>query len=202
MKLGLYGGSFDPVHRGHIDPIVEACRRLRLDRVIYLPTANPPHKPDRLMAPAHRRFTMVELAALEHPELMVSAHELTPGVRAFSIDSVEHFAREYPQAHLHLVVGADSYRHLDTWHRWRELVALCDPVVLVRPGWDFDQVLDRLHPELKELVEAGRATVLENPPVDVSSTRLREMLSAGEDVPEEMMPPLVVEYVRKYNLYS
>lgn len=202
MKIGLYGGSFDPVHCGHIEPILEAKRQLGLDVVIYLPTAEPPHKPGRLMAPAHSRFAMVELALLEQPDLVVSAFELTPGNPAYSVDSAEHFAGEYSGSELFLILGGDSYRYLDTWHRWRTLVTICQPAVLVRPDWDLERVVDGLHPELRALMTSGHAVFVENPPVNVSSTRLRDLLARGAPVPSEMMPPLVVEYVRKYKLYS
>ncbi len=202
MRIGLYGGSFDPVHCGHIEPILVARRQLRLDRVIYLPTADPPHKPDRSMAPAHARFAMVELALLDQPDLIVSPLELTPGRPAYSVDSAEHFAAEYPGAELFLILGGDSYRQLDTWHRWRELVTICAPAILVRPGWEYERVVEGLHPELAALMTSGRTTFIENPAVDVSSTRLRSLLSRHAPVGPEMMPSLVVEYVEKYQLYS
>lgn len=202
MKIGLYGGSFDPVHCGHIEPILVAKRQLGLDRVIYLPTAEPPHKPDRSMAPAHARFAMVELALLDQPDLFVSAFELTPGRPAFSVDSAEQFAAEYPGAKLFLILGGDSYRQLDTWHRWRDLVEICAPAILVRPGWELERVVNGLHPELAALMTDGGATFVENPAVDVSSTHVRDLFSRRDPVPPEMMPPLVVEYVEKYQLYS
>ena len=202
MKIGLYGGSFDPVHCGHIEPILEAQRQLGLDRVIYLPTADPPHKPDRVMAPAHRRFAMVELALLDQPDLVVSAFELTPGKPAFSVDSAEHFARANPDAELFLLLGGDSYRYLDTWSRWRDLLAVCRPAVLVRPGWARSRIVDGLHPELEQLIGRDGVDFVENLPVAASSTGLRALFARGEAVPPEMMPRLVVEYVTKYQLYS
>ena len=202
MKIGLYGGSFDPVHRGHIEPILEARRQLDLDRIYYLPTAEPPHKPERSMAPAHSRFAMVELALLDQPHLMVSAFELTPGEPAYSVDSAAHFAARYPDSELLLLLGGDSYRYLDTWNRWRDLVSICRPAVLVRPDWEMGRILDGLHPELAELIADGRVVFVENPPVNASSTHLRGLFAQGKPVPETMMPPLVVEYIRKYKLYS
>ena len=202
MKIGLYGGSFDPVHCGHIEPILEARRQLGLDRVIYLPTADPPHKPDRVMAPAHCRFAMVELALLDQPDLLVSSYELTPGRPAYSADSAEYFASEYPGSELFLLLGGDSYRYLDTWHRWRDLLTICQPAVLVRPGWEMDRIVEGLHPELEARIADDGVAFVENPPVSVSSTALRRLLASGEYVAPEMMPPLVVEYVKKYQLYS
>ena len=101
MKIGLFGGSFDPIHRGHVEPVREARRRLGLERVIYLPTATPPHKPRRALAPALARFAMVELALLGEEGLYVSAHELTPERPAYTVETLEHFRRQMPEAELH-----------------------------------------------------------------------------------------------------
>ncbi|MEO1084393.1 MAG: nicotinate-nicotinamide nucleotide adenylyltransferase [Acidobacteriota bacterium] len=116
MRIGLYGGTFDPVHRGHVEPVRSAARVLDLDRVIYLPTAQPPHKRGRRTAPAWRRFTMVELALLGDAECRVDPFEMT-GDFAYTIDTVEHFERRFAGARLFLIVGADSFVALHTWRR-------------------------------------------------------------------------------------
>jgi nicotinate-nucleotide adenylyltransferase len=199
MKIGLFGGSFDPIHRGHLDPVRAARRALGLDRVIYLPTAQPPHKPERSLASALRRYAMVELALLDEAGLEVSDHELTLGRPAYTVETLEHFRREMPDAELHLLIGGDSFADLHHWVRFREIPELARLVVLTRPGWELDSA--PLPPELIRLVETGRALLLHQPPVDVSSTRLRELLSAGLPLPEGAVPNLVVRYLQKYALY-
>ncbi len=199
MKVGLFGGSFDPIHRGHIEPVKAARRELGLDRVIYLPTARPPHKPDRVLAPAQARYAMVELALLFEEGLYASAHELTLGRPAFTIETLEHFRREMPDAELFLLIGGDSLADLHQWVRWREIPAAARLVVLARPGWNFDTV--SLDPEVAELVRTGRVLLLRQPQVDVSSTRLRERLAAGLPPPEGALPELVVRYLQKYTPY-
>ena len=199
MKVGLFGGSFDPIHRGHIDPVREARRALGLERVLYLPTAVPPHKPGRTLAPAHARFTMVELALLFEEGLYASAHELTLDRRAFTIETLEHFRRAMPQAELHLLVGGDSLADLHHWVRWRDIVEAARVVVLPRPGWELGAA--SLDPEVAALARTDRVLLLRQPPVDVSSTRLRELLAAGLPPPEGAVPELVVRYLQKYNLY-
>ena len=196
MKIGLFGGSFDPIHRGHIGPVQEARRTLGLDRVIYLPTAKPPHKPGRVLAPAHARYTMVELALLGEEGLYASPYELTPGRPAYTIETLEHFRREMPDSELFLLIGGDSFADLHLWVRWREIPALARLVVLARPGWDFATV--PLDPEVAEL---DRVLLLRQTPVDVSSTRLRELLAAGLPLPAGAVPDLVVRYLQKYDLY-
>lgn len=200
MKIGLFGGSFDPIHRGHIEPVREAKRTLGLDRVIYLPTAVPPHKPGRRLAPAHARYTMVELALLDEEGLYASPRELTPGRPAYTVETLEDVRREMPGADLHLLIGGDSFADLHLWVRWREIPGLARLVVLVRPGWELDAAA--LDPEVAALARTDRVRLLDGAPVDVSSTRLRELLAAGEPVPPGSMPDLVVRYVQKYKLYQ
>jgi len=202
MKIGLFGGSFDPIHRGHIEPVREARRLLGLERVIYLPTATPPHKPRRALAPAHRRYAMVELALLDEEGLYVSAHELTPDRPAYTVETLEHFRREMPDSELHLLIGGDSFADFHHWVRWPEIAAAARLVVLARPGWDLDAV--PLDPGVAALVRTDRVLVLRQPAVDVSSTRLREQLAAGLPVSAGAagaVPDLVLRYVQKYGLY-
>lgn len=199
MKIGLFGGSFDPIHRGHIEPIQEARRALGLDRVLYLPTARPPHKPGRALAPAMARYAMVELALLDEEGLYASPHELTLDRPAYTIETLEHFRRETPGAELFLIIGGDSFADLHLWVRWREIPQAARLVVLARPGWDL--AAPSLHPEIAELGKSDRVILLRQAPVDISSTRLREILAAGEPVPEEALPGVVVRYVQKYDLY-
>ena len=201
MKLGLFGGSFDPVHRGHIEPVQAARQELGLERVLYLPTAVPPHKPGREFAPALARFAMVELALLAEPGLRVSTHELTLGRPAYTVETLEHFRREAPAAELHLLLGGDAFADLHHWVRWREILELARLVVLVRPGWERQALVSGAPAELRAQVERGRVHWIENPPVSVSSTTLREILSRGEEPPPGSVPAMVVQYIRKYSLY-
>jgi nicotinate-nucleotide adenylyltransferase len=199
MRLGLFGGSFDPIHRGHIEPVQAARKALGLERVIYLPTAVPPHKPGRILAPAHARYAMVEMALLEEEGLYASTFELTMGRPAYTIETLEHFREAMPGVDLHLLIGGDSYADLDHWVRWREIVDAARLVVLTRPGWTLEEA--SLSPGLADLARSGRVVFLGQPPVDVSSTRLREMFARGEQPPAGTVPLSVVRYVQKYDLY-
>ena len=201
MKLGLFGGSFDPIHSGHVIPVRRAAERLGLERVFYLPTARPPHKPGRQFARSQRRFAMVEMALLGEPDFEVSAWELTPGERAYTVDTVERFHRRDPADDLHFIMGADSFKQLPTWRRWRDIVRLSSLAVLTRPGWDYRSVEQGLPEELRDLVNAGRVTFVRNDPVEISSTELRHLFRTGGEIPEGAVPDLVVQYIRKYSLY-
>ena len=200
-KLGLFGGSFDPIHAGHVAPVREARRLLGLERVVFLPTARPPHKSAREFAPPLRRWAMVELALLEEPGLEASPLELTPDSPAYTVETLEHFRRLEPQAELHLIIGGDSFADLPHWRRWRELVELARLVVLVRPGWQREALLAAAPPVLGDAIAADRVTFLANAPVEVSSTDLRRVFAAGGTPPPGLVAEPVVKYIRKYGLY-
>lgn len=199
-RVGLFGGSFDPFHAGHLLPVLAARRQLALDRVIYLPTARPPHKPKRSFAPAYARYAMVELALLAEDGLYASPHELTLGRPAYTVETVEAFRRSFPEVAFHLLIGSDSLAELASWRRWEELVAHARLVVLARPGWELERVVGELPAELARRVEAGEVDVVVHP-VDRSATEIRRSLAAGEEPPAGALPPAVLDYIRKYSLY-
>ncbi len=167
MKVGLFGGSFDPIHCGHLEPVKEARRLLGLDRVIYLPTAIPPHKPGRHLAPPLARYAMVEMAILPEEGLYGSPYELTLDRPAYTAETLEHFRRELPAAELHLLMGSDSFFELPHWVRWRDIAAAARLVVLARPGWDLADLA-----ESAESAESADST---------ESTSAAALAGAGSD---------------------
>lgn len=200
-KLGLFGGSFDPIHAGHVEPVREARRLLGLERVVFLPTARPPHKSAREFAPPLRRWAMVELALLDEPGLEASPLELTPDSPAYTVETLERFRSLEPQADLHLIIGGDSFADLPHWRRWRELAELSRLVVLVRPGWERDALAAAAPPEITAAIAAERVIFLANEPVEISSTELRLAFAAGATPPAGLVADPVVKYIRKYGLY-
>ncbi|MDX1501640.1 MAG: nicotinate-nucleotide adenylyltransferase [Thermoanaerobaculia bacterium] len=201
MSIGLLGGSFDPVHSGHLALARLARERVPLEQVIFLPTAQPPHKPNRQFAPAHARYAMVELALLREPGLSASSFELTIGRPSYTIDTVNHFRDRFPRSDLHLLIGADSFVELPAWRRWSELVERCRLVVLSRPGWEVGADGRGVPEELRALAAGDRVRFLDSPPVEASSTAIRDLLAAGQEPPAGWLPPLVLEYCQKYDLY-
>jgi len=206
MKIGLFGGSFDPIHRGHIQPVLEAVEQAGLDRVIYLPTGRPPHKPNRNLAPALARYAMTEMALLEHDRLWVSAHELSEAAPTYTVDTLRHFAQAHPGDDLHLVIGADSYAELSTWVRFEEILELARLVVLVRPQAANATPLDLQTAAATLAARSGEAPAarvqhIDNRPVEVSSTEVRRLLARGERPPSGWVPEPVVDFAFKYRLY-
>lgn len=201
-KLGLFGGSFDPIHRGHVEPVLAAADALRLEQVLYLPTARPPHKSDRDIAPALARYAMVELALLDHDRLRASDVEMTPGSTAYTIDTVAHFKAARPEVEWHYIVGSDAFVDLPHWRRGAELLESVDFVVLSRPGFTLGDLIAGSAPDDKDLLQRARVQSVETGRVDISSTRLRRALT--HEVDHElatMLDPRVLRYIRKYGLY-
>ena len=202
MKLGLFGGCFDPIHCGHIRPVEEAQSRLGLDEVIFLPTAVPPHKPGRQFARPHARFAMVELALLDSPTLTVSPLELTPDRPFYTVDSVRHFRQLYEEAEIFLLIGGDSLADFHTWKQWREIAKMAKLVVLTRPDWRWSDCRDRVPEDLSQLADSDRVHFVANELVPVSATEIRQCLADGRATPAGAVPDLVLKYIRKYSLYQ
>lgn len=198
MKIGLYGGTFDPFHNGHLLPVRAARSALGLDRVLYLPTARPPHK-RRRMAPPEARYAMVELALLQEDGFYASPFEMQSGRPAYTVDTLEHFADASPGDRLFLIVGEDAFAALPSWRDWRKILTLAELAILTRPDrgtWE------ELAPELRRALAEGRAHRVANEPVAVSSTAVRRAIADHSPGVERWLPPLVLDYVRKYDLYS
>jgi nicotinate-nucleotide adenylyltransferase len=202
MRIGLYGGSFDPIHYGHLRPVREALEVLELDRVEYLPTARPPHK-RRDMAPPEARYAMVEMALLKEPRCYASAFEMR-STAAYTIDTLRHFRRRQPQAELFLLVGGDSFAALPSWKEWRGILETAQIGILERPGSGVAAVgpdAVELAPELRAALAEGRAHRVGNLPVDVSSTEVRRAVASGAASLAGLVPELVLDYIEKYRLY-
>lgn len=195
MKVGLFGGSFDPIHRGHLEPVRHARDVLGLDRVIYLPTARPPHKSERF-APPHARYAMVEMALLGDDDLHVSAFELK-GKTCYTVDTIEHFRHELPEAELTLLIGADSWASFTSWYEWRRILESARLAVMVRPGWEAGNI----EPPFDQAEAEGRLRFVANEPLSISSTEIRALLGRGLPPPNGV-PQLVLDYIAKYGLYG
>jgi len=200
VRLGLYGGSFDPVHRGHLEPVREAMEELALDHVIYLPTAHPPHKGDHELASPFHRYVMVELALLDDMRRVVSPHELVEGV-SYTVETLRHYRNLDPEAELFFLLGSDSFADLESWREWRELPRLVRLVVLRRPGWEEATGVESLSPGLAELVARGDVLFASNRPIDATATELRRRLGEDRELVGDELPARVLQYIRKYDLY-
>lgn len=196
MKVGLLGGTFDPIHRGHLAAAAVARTCAGLEEVLLVPAGVPPHK-DAPHASAADRLEMCRLAAAGEPGLGVWDVEVRRPGRSFTIDTVRAFREERPGDTPWLLLGWDAALQLRTWHRWRELVELIAILVFPRPGLP--------EPGTRDLTLAGlgRATVVlcEEETPEVSATELRGRLTEGGDL-AGLVPPAVEAYIRAHRLYG
>ncbi len=201
MRVGLLGGSFDPVHCGHVEAARAARAELALDRVLFLPTARPPHKPERRLVPAWRRYAMVEIALLDEPRLEASDLELGDQP-IYTIETLERLAAERPRIEHVLLVGADSLVGFETWRRWREILASTELGVLARPGFDRRKLETALDEPLRAALAHARTTWIESVEHPASASEIRRRLAAGLSIPEGWLDPRVLAFIRKYALYQ
>lgn len=202
MRLGLFGGTFDPVHVGHVAGARAARSELDLDRILFLPTAVPPHKERSERTAALRRFVMVEMALQGEEALLASDFEMGREGPSYAVDTLEHFLGVDPEAELFYLIGMDSLAALPGWRRWQDLPRLARLVVLRRPGYSREQVEGDAPPEIREAIASERILFLENPRWDVSSTDIRERLARGDAPREGDLDPRVLDYARRYHLYD
>jgi nicotinate-nucleotide adenylyltransferase len=198
VKLGLYGGTFDPVHFGHL-LLAERCREeLGLDEVRLIPAGDPPHKVGRTLSPGEARAEMLEFATAGNPRLIVDRRELKRSGRSFTVETLADFHAEFPEAELYFLMGADSLADLPNW-REPERIAKLARIVAVNRG-------DRPLPDATTLTVtlgeaiASRVTFVNMPGIELSSTDLRDRVSAGKSL-RYTTPPAVEAYIRDKMLY-
>lgn len=187
MKLAIFGGTFDPIHEGHLAVAREASARFHLDRVLIVPAAHPPHKAGVTHAPYEDRVCMAELACAGDPRFEVSRIEQGTA-RSYSIDTIEKVrATLAPGDVLYFVIGADAFAEIRTWRRWEDVARSVRFVVVSRPG------------HLYEIPDGVTVDRIDNLEVPISSSDIRRILAAGGIPPG--LPPQVLAYAVEHCLY-
>ncbi|MBL8857657.1 MAG: nicotinate (nicotinamide) nucleotide adenylyltransferase [Planctomycetes bacterium] len=203
-RVGLFGGSFDPVHAGHLHAARAALAAFRLDRVVFVPAAVSPHKVGVRLASAAHRTAMLRLAIADEPRFDVSEIEIERGGRSYTIDTVRDLPARIGAAReceLFLIIGSDNLALLPTWREAEELLARVQPIIVHRAG-EPAVVLDAIEARFGSgVAEKLRAGYLQLPPVVVSSTDLRARLPRGVP-PGTDLPAAVAEYIRVNGLYT
>ncbi|MGC9454206.1 MAG: nicotinate (nicotinamide) nucleotide adenylyltransferase [Phycisphaerae bacterium] len=199
----IFGGTFDPVHNGHLIVARAAAEARGIGRVMLVPAAVPPHKPPAGAAGEHR-LEMLKLAVADEPVFEVSDTELRRGGPSYTIDTLEEFAREMPGTRLHLLIGADMLEDLPAWHRAHEVVATAEVVVAARRPWQerLEEVFSGLADEFgARTVERLRESLVKTPRVDISSTDIRRRVGKGLSV-RYLVPDSVEQYIHEHRLYA
>jgi nicotinate-nucleotide adenylyltransferase len=196
-RVGLLGGSFDPIHAGHLHIAQHACTHLGLDQVVFMPAGQPPHKLDQALTDPEHRFEMVRLALVGQRCFTLSRIDLDRPGPCYSVDTVRLLQDELgPQARIHFLIGADSLADLPTWYQPRRLLELCQVVVVGRPGHSVDlAALERRFPGAPPVI-----LLKQMPPIDVSATEIRQRVAAGRSI-EGLVPPAVAWYIDAHGLY-
>ncbi|WP_287147004.1 nicotinate-nucleotide adenylyltransferase [Aeromonas sp.] len=206
--IGLLGGTFDPIHIGHLRPAIEARDAIGLAEIRLIPNHIPPHRANPFCS-SEQRLAMVKLAAAENAGFVVDERELKRDKPSWTIDTLIELRHELPDTPLCFLMGMDSLLGLPGWHRWQELLDHAHLVVNVRPGWQPDypgevaELLARHHTTDATALHqrlAGHIWLAGNQPIELSATRLRALLAAGED-PRYLLPPSVADYIRQQGLY-
>jgi nicotinate-nucleotide adenylyltransferase len=207
--IGLFGGTFDPLHYGHLRTAFELWQSLRLAEVRFMPTGSPPHR-EQPYAPAQARLAMVQAAVALESAFVVDDREVRRTGVSYSVDTLTELRAEYPERSLCLLLGMDAFLGLPNWHRWRELLDLAHIIVAHRPGWRAptmgplgEVMVDRGTGSVRDLHEqrAGRIYVHAVTQLEISSTDLRQLIAAGHD-PRYLVPEEVRRIIRETGCYA
>lgn len=214
-RIALYGGTFDPVHIGHLEVAHTVCELFEIDRVLFVPAQIAPHKVGRPVSRAIHRHAMLILATQGNQSLLVSTFELDKPDRSFTVDTLAHFQKSFgEQSDLFFIMGADSWSEISTWRDWQRLLKIANHIVVTRPGYDIgernEQVNERVI-DLRSRTDPGKLGTLEGTgnifitdavSVDVSATQIRQLASDGRfEELARLVPGPVAEYIEKYGIY-
>ncbi|HSE33087.1 MAG TPA: nicotinate-nucleotide adenylyltransferase [Pyrinomonadaceae bacterium] len=221
-RIALYGGTFDPVHLGHLAIARKVCELFEIDQVLFVPAQVAPHKVGHDVTPAIHRYAMLSLATQHDERLLVSTFELDSPKSAYTVDTLDHFKKALPDNDLFFIMGADSWTEISTWRDWRRLLTTANHIVVTRPGYNISAPHEELRDRLIDLrssgkeqeqqagtgrneqLEGGSGKIFLTDAVmkDISATEVRRV--AGEGRYEELaklVPEPVAEYIAKYGIY-
>ncbi|MFQ5483480.1 MAG: nicotinate-nucleotide adenylyltransferase [Nitrospinaceae bacterium] len=220
VRIGVLGGSFDPIHNGHLHLAREACARMPLDQVWFMPANQSPHKGNPAEANEKDRLAMVQLAISGAGNLQACDLEIQRGGRSYTVDTLEELSAAHPEVEWFWLLGLDAFLDFPAWKNPRRLLELAHILVAVRPGYDWPQAqktLQTLHQQtaldyrpapgekgIRELAAAaggGRIYFLDIPPRDIASRSIRRAIREGADV-KKVLPPEVVQYMMSHRLYA
>jgi nicotinate-nucleotide adenylyltransferase len=198
MRVGVLGGTFDPIHIGHLVAAEEVRAQLRLDRVVFVPAGLPPHKLTEHLLPVEHRLAMVKLAIASNPYFTVSRVDIDRFGPCYTVDTIELLRDEWGgEVELYFIMGSDSLADILTWHRTERLIRLCRLAVMERPGYRVDvEELERLLPGI-----TSRIHFINSPQLDISSTDIQRRVRQGLPI-KYQVPQAVEDYIYEHELYD
>jgi nicotinate-nucleotide adenylyltransferase len=200
-RIGILGGTFDPIHLGHLDAATAARKALSLDRIMLVPARTPPHRSIEPRASAFHRFAMTALAANSRDGMLASDLELRregPSYTALTLEALQH--EGFRAAELFFILGADAFAEIDTWYEYPRVLGLANFVVVARPGASLAET--DLIPNTQSLIPAVATSIVrvDAKTPDVSSTDIRRLVANGQSI-DGLVPPDVAEHIRRHHLY-
>ena len=208
----MYGGTFDPVHVGHLEVARSVAQLFEIEKVIFIPAQMAPHKIGRPVTQPLHRYAMLALATQNDPQLSISTFELDDSDRRYTVDTVEHFQRTLGnETELFFIMGADSWSEITTWREWGRLLTMTNHIVVTRPGYEpvtahvgehTDRIIDLRKSAALSSGGFTRIYITDIVMKDVSATQIRRVAREGlTDELVNLVPGAVLEYIKKYGIY-
>lgn len=207
--MGVFGGTFDPIHFGHLRTAYEVLQALQFGEVRFMPCGTPPHRGGTIASP-EQRLAMVQAATAGQPGFVVDDRELHRDGPSYSVDTLTALRNEYPRWPIGLIIGMDAFLGLPKWYHWQEILRLAHIVVAHRPGWKAPDIgpLGELLAERGthragdlHKAKSGHIYILDVTQLEIASTDIRQIVSAGRD-PRFLMPDAVCEYIQASGCYA
>lgn len=199
-RVGIYGGTFDPPHLGHLMAAQTVLEAWQLHEVVFIPSGTPPHKDTAQVTAARHRYLMTMLATLDNPKFSTSRMELDRPAASFTVDTLRELKRQYKdQAELFFILGVDALLELPTWKEPDQVLQLCHMVVVSRPGYDESTIAERLGDLYRQY--GHRILLTDMPALEISASDVRSRLQEGRSI-RYMVPDMVREYIISHGLYG
>lgn len=200
LRLGIMGGTFDPIHMGHLVTAEEACQQFNLDNVVFMPSGDPPHKDKHSVTAAEHRYLMTMLAVVANQCFTISRMEIDSGKTSYTVDTVRQFYDLYgDDLKLFFITGADAILDITTWKDYKELLESCSFIATSRPGYSLQKLREVLGSSFTVIMR--HIHLLEVPAMAISSTEIRRRVAAGKRI-RYLTPRPVEQYIYKNKLYK
>ncbi len=211
-RIAFYGGSFDPVHKGHLAIAETLTELFELDEFVFIPAFHAPHKKRKKPTSAYQRFAMLALATNDAPKTKISTIELDAPERPFTVETQTRILNELPDAEIFFVIGADSWQEINTWRDWESVLTLTNIIVVTRPNYeiDFSHVTGEIREKIIDLRNGNEQRITDNEQkiyitdavqIDVSATKIRNNVGDNKSNWRESVTEEVADYIEKYKLY-